>query len=60
MKILGYLAYLSVVGFTAASLVENWFYIVQEGFIKWLVFGWVIAEFKALIWPLNVLERLLL
>ncbi len=57
MKILGYWY---GVGFVAASLVENWFYFVREGFIEWLVFGWVIAEFKALIWPLNVLERLLL
>ncbi len=57
MKILGYWY---GVGFVAASLVENWFYFVREGFIEWLVFGWVIAEFKALIWHLNVLEILLL
>ena len=53
------LLYVYSIGFAAASLVENYIYIVQDGFIKWLLFGWVIAEFKALIWPFNVLERLL-
>tara|TARA_B100001057_G_scaffold497542_1_gene601925 strand:+ start:1260 stop:1439 length:180 start_codon:yes stop_codon:yes gene_type:complete len=30
----------------------NWLYANENGFLAWLLFGEIIASFKALVWPL--------
>jgi len=45
-------------GFGIAALYEELMYFLEEGFVAWLLFGWIIPLFRALIWPLSVYQAL--
>ena len=45
-------------GFGIAAIVENFMYLQDEGFMAWLLFGEIVATFRAVIWPLNVYQAL--
>jgi hypothetical protein len=34
------------------ALYYEWQFAVENGFIVWLLFGWMIPVFKAIIWPI--------
>lgn len=46
-------------GWGIAALVENFIYLVDEGFVSWLFFGEIIACARALLWPINVYAALM-
>jgi hypothetical protein len=45
-------------GWSIAAPVEEWMFFVEEGFVAWMLFGWVVPLFRALLWPLNVYQAL--
>ena len=40
------------VGVMIFGLLFEWAYAKENGFLKWLLLGWLIPTLKALIWPL--------
>ena len=46
-------------GWGIAAIVENYAYLIEEGFMAWLLFGEIIACFRALLWPINVYGALM-
>ncbi len=51
-KILMAIAIIYGISVAVFALYYNWLYAKTHGFIAWLLFGEIIASFKALIWPL--------
>ena len=51
-KILMAIAIVYGISVAVFALYYNWLYAKTHGFIAWLLFGEIIASFKALIWPL--------
>jgi len=40
------------IGLFIATLYFNWRYANEHGFLAWLMFGEIIATFKAIAWPI--------
>jgi hypothetical protein len=45
-------------GFGIAVLYEEWMYFAEEGFVSWVLFGWIVPVFSALVWPLKLYQAL--
>ena len=45
-------------GFGIAALHEEVMYFLEEGFVAWLLFGWIIPLFRAIDWPLDLYRAL--
>jgi hypothetical protein len=56
--VMGVIVPIYLVGWGIASLYEELMFFVEEGFVAWVLFGWVVPLFRALLWPLNVYQAL--
>ena len=43
-------------GFSIAVLYEEWMYFLEECFVAWLLFGWIVPFFRATDWPLSLYQ----
>lgn len=41
-------------GVVIAEAYFNWLYAKEHTFLDWIFFGWIVATFKALLWPIFV------
>jgi hypothetical protein len=55
-KVLTYIGYglfaLYSIGVMFYSLLFQWGFARMNGFGKWILFGWVVPELKAMVWPI--------
>ena len=56
--VMGVIVPIYLVGWGIASLYEELMFFVEEGFVAWVLFGWVVPLARALLWPLNVYQAL--
>ena len=45
-------------GFNIAAVYEEMMYFLEEGFVAWMLFGWIIPLFRAIDWPLDLYRAL--